>query len=83
MNDKFLRTIKKLGVNNKASFKAVSAKKLPKMFFFTDRNRVDDIFFVVQNLPKNSAIIIREYDLNSSRRLDFARKISIIAKKNR
>lgn len=76
MNDKFLRIIKKLGTKNKSSL----VKKLPKMFFFTDRNRFDDIFLVVENLPKNSAIIIREYDLNYSQRLEFANKISVIAK---
>ncbi len=77
MNDKFLRIIKKLEVKSKSS----SKKKLPKMFFFTDRNRVKDIFNVVQNLPKNSAIIIREYDLNNSQRFDFASQISDLARK--
>ena len=77
MNDKFLRIIKKLGVKNKSFLE----KKLPKMFFFTDRNRVDDVFAVVKNLPKNSAIIIREYDLENSQRLDFARIISDLARK--
>ncbi len=80
MNDKILRIIKKLAVKNKPSSSRKLCKKLPKMFFFTDRNRVDDIFLVVKNLPKNSAVIIREYDLNSARRLDFASKVSAIAK---
>jgi thiamine-phosphate pyrophosphorylase len=86
MNDKFLRIIKKLGAKDKASLprkpsKNKLAKNLPKMFFFTDRKRFDDIFKVVKNLPKNSAVIIREYDLNNAQRLDFALKISDIAKK--
>jgi thiamine-phosphate diphosphorylase len=57
-------------------------KNLPKIFFFTDRKRVEDIFKVVRNLPKNTAIIIREYDFDYLERLDFARKISLIAKQN-
>ncbi len=65
-----------MGLKNKS----YSAKKLPKMFFFTDRNRIKDIFAVVKNLPKDCAIIIREYDLNEAQRLDFASKISIIAR---
>jgi thiamine-phosphate pyrophosphorylase len=81
MNDKFLRTIKKLGAKGRLSLPRKLSKKLPKMFFFTDRKRFDDIFRAVQNLPRNSAVIIREYDLNNSQRLDFALKISDIAKK--
>ncbi len=81
MNDKFLRIIKKLGAKDKPSFKSPLVKKLPKMFFFTDRKRVKNIFAVVENLPKNSAIIIREYDLDEPQRLDFAQEIMAIAKK--
>jgi len=86
MNDKFLRIIKKLGAKDKSSLsrkpsKNKYSKNLPKMFFFTDRKRFDNIFRIVQNLPKNSAVIIREYDLSGAQRLDFALKISDIAKK--
>lgn len=55
-------------------------KNLPAMFFFTDRKRFDDIFSVISKLPQNSAIIIREYDLNFKEKLDFARKILKITK---
>lgn len=51
------------------------------MFFFSNEARVKNIFYVIENLSKNSAIIIREYDLNTSQRLDFAKKIINAAKK--
>ncbi|MCE3255203.1 MAG: thiE1 [Rickettsiaceae bacterium] len=79
MNDKFLRLARKLAAKPKLG----EHKNLPEMFFFTDRKRVKDIFSVVENLPKNSAVIIREYDLSEEKRLDFAQKIIAIARKNR
>jgi thiamine-phosphate pyrophosphorylase len=51
------------------------------MLFFTDKVRVKNIFDVINNLSKNSAIIIREYGLNKSQRLDFAKQIINVAKK--
>lgn len=48
---------------------------------FTDRKKIFDFEKVIQNLPKNSAIIIREYDLSKKDREDFARKIFTAAKK--
>lgn len=53
----------------------------PKLFFFTDRKRFDNIFQIIENLPKNTAIIIREYDLKYKDRLLFAKEIVLIARK--
>ena len=53
---------------------------LPTLFFFTNRKKFPNIFATIQKLPKNSAIIIREYDLNYQERLEFALKIIKIAK---
>jgi len=77
MNDGLLRKIKQLRVKNKS----ILVKNLPLMFFFTDRRAIKNIFSVIKNLPKDTAIIIREYDLNQNQRLDFAKKIINIAKK--
>jgi thiamine-phosphate pyrophosphorylase len=82
MNSKLLRIVKKLDAQDKLSLSRKLSKNLPKIFFFTDRKRLDDVFEVVTNLPKNSAVIIREYDLNFTKRLNFALKIRDIAKKN-
>ncbi len=76
MNQKILQEIKK--IRSKTTSTAV--KNLPAMFFFTDRKRVADIFSVIQKLPKNTAVIIREYDLSTQERLEFSQKIIRISK---
>ena len=43
--------------------------------FFTNRSLVTDFEEVIKNLPKNSTILIREYDLDKKLRQDFAQKI--------
>ena len=48
--------------------------------FFTDRNKVLDFKKTIANLPKNSAIIIREYDLDKKAREIFAREIVSLAR---
>lgn len=48
--------------------------------FFTDRKKISDFSSVIKNLPKNSAIVIREYDLDNKSREIFARKIINLAK---
>ncbi len=48
--------------------------------FFTDRKKVKCFEEVIKNLPINSAIIIREYDLDKKSREDFARKIIALAR---
>jgi thiamine-phosphate pyrophosphorylase len=70
------------GAEYSASFKSKikMINNLPKMFFFTDRKRAGNIFETVKNLPQNTAIIIREYDLDYLSRLEFAKKIALIAK---
>ena len=76
MNNKFLQEIKKLVPKSKLG----TDKNLPIMFFFTDRKRIGDVCAVVETLPKNTAIIIREYDLSFDDRYIFAQKISALAK---
>lgn len=51
--------------------------------FFTNRKKVSNFEKVIENLEKNSAIIIREYDLPKKDRKDFAKKIFAIARKRR
>ncbi len=48
--------------------------------FFTDRKKILDFDATIKNLPKNSAIIIREYDLAAAPRELFARKIIALAR---
>jgi thiamine-phosphate pyrophosphorylase len=48
--------------------------------FFTDRKKISDFEKTIKNLPKNSIIIIREYDLDKNLREDFAKKIINLAK---
>jgi thiamine-phosphate pyrophosphorylase len=80
MNYWLVKKAEKLNKNWAVKNNSASAKNLPAMFFFTDRKRVADIFNVIRNLPKNCAIIIREYDLIDDERLDFAKKIVAIAR---
>ena len=47
--------------------------------FFTDRKKVSDFEKVIKILPKNSAIIILEYDLDKKNREIFAQKIAKLA----
>jgi thiamine monophosphate synthase len=47
--------------------------------FFTDRGKVLDFEKAINNLPKNSKIIIREYDLDKKNREIFAKKIADLA----
>jgi thiamine monophosphate synthase len=78
MDNKTLTIIKKLRTKNKAKM----AKNLPALFFFSDRKKFNDIFAVIGKLPYGCAVIIREYDLNYDERLEFARKIIEVARKN-
>jgi thiamine monophosphate synthase len=56
-------------------------KKFPAApVFFTDRKKIFDFFSAIKNLPKNSTIIIREYDLKGHEREAFAKKIIALAK---
>ncbi len=48
--------------------------------FFTDRKKILDLETTIKNLPKNCAIIIREYDLDAKSREAFARKIIDLAR---
>lgn len=48
--------------------------------FFTDRKKILDLETTIKNLPKNCAIIIREYDLDAASREAFARKIIDLAR---
>ncbi len=48
--------------------------------FFTDRKKISDFEKTIKNLPKNSIIIIREYDLDKNLREAFAKKIISLAR---
>ena len=48
---------------------------------FTDRRKISDFDKIIKILPKNSVIIIREYDLDKNAREVFARKIFKSARK--
>jgi thiamine-phosphate pyrophosphorylase len=48
--------------------------------FFTDRKKISDFKKTIKNLPKNSIIIVREYDLEKNLREDFAKKIINLAR---
>ena len=48
--------------------------------FFTDRKKILDLENTIKNLPKNSAIIIREYDLDAKSREIFAQEIIDLAR---
>jgi thiamine monophosphate synthase len=48
--------------------------------FFTDRKKISNFAEVIKILPKNSIIIIREYDLDQNSREDFAQKVINLAR---
>lgn len=48
--------------------------------FFSDRKKILDFEATIKNLPKNCAIVIREYDLKPQLREIFARKIIDLAR---
>ncbi len=48
--------------------------------FFTDLKKISNPFSIIKNLPKNSLIIIREYDLEWHKREAFAAQIIALAK---
>lgn len=55
--------------------KSKAAKNLPALFFFTDRKKIPNWPEIVLHLPREVAIIVREYDLDESKRLNFIREI--------
>jgi len=69
--------IKKFEIKNKR-------KNLPATVFFTDRKKISaancNLESTIKNLPKHSAIIVREYDLNKQDREIFAQKIISLAR---
>ena len=63
----------------------LDAKKVYKKIgfnsvFFTDRKRCDNLITIIKKLPKNSAVIFREYDLEEEKREKLAREILLICK---
>lgn len=50
------------------------------VFFFTDRKRCADLNLAIKKLPKNSAVIFREYDLDEVSREKLAREIIAICR---
>ena len=62
-------------------FKKSSSKKdLPVSVFFSNRAVITSLESTIKHLPKNSAIIIREYDLEEKDREIFAKKIVALAR---
>lgn len=55
---------------------------LPTQILFSDRKKIKNLQQTIKNLGKNSAIIIREYDLESKARSNFAKKILQISSRN-
>ncbi len=48
--------------------------------FFTDRKKISDFKNIIARLPRGSAIIVREYDLNKIEREKFAQQIIDLVK---
>ena len=48
--------------------------------FFTDRKRCADLSLAIKKLPKNSAVIFREYDLDEAAREKLAQEIIAICR---
>ena len=80
---KFAENISRKDKKRRSKTKLRAVKNLPEMFFFTDRLRIKNIFNLIEELPKQTAIIIREYDLSFADRLHFIRKTIIIARKKK
>lgn len=57
--------------------------KLPAQILFTDRKKINNLEKTIKNLGKNSAIIIREYDLKTKDRSDFAKNVSKLSRQNK
>lgn len=77
MDQKILFEIKKFEKKNKKINRGLN---LPASVLFTDRKKISNLENTIKSLPKNSAIIIREYDLNKKDREIFAKKIQLFAK---
>jgi len=65
-------------MNQKILFEIKKFSTAP--IFFTDRKKISDFENVIKNLPKNSTVIIREYDLDQKSREEFAKKIISLAR---
>ncbi len=72
MNQESLFAIKKFNLDQ--------SQRKPVAVFFTDRKKITDFEKIIKTLPKNSAIIIREYDLEKKDREIFAKKIINLAR---
>ena len=62
------------------SRKPCKSKSFISLYFFTDRKKISDLNQVLKNLPKETCIIFREYDLQSQEREELALKYIKIAK---
>lgn len=69
--------IKKVKIRKR---KPCKSKNFNSLYFFTDRKKISDLNQVVKNLPKETCIIFREYDLPSQEREELALKYIKIAK---
>lgn len=71
--------LKKLA--NKKLISKQKRSKLPSLIFITDVEKVKNIFMTIENLPKDTLVIIRDY--NHPEREIYAEKIAAICKKRR
>jgi thiamine-phosphate pyrophosphorylase len=55
-------------------------KNLPPLIFLTERNRFENIFTTLNSIPEQTLVIIRDYDLGYSERLEYCKKIVEICK---
>jgi thiamine monophosphate synthase len=76
MNEKILFEIKKIRICNR---NRKFHHKFPVSIFFTDRKKISDFEETIKNLPQDSAIVVREYDLGKKDREIFAKKIIDLA----
>ena len=60
--------------------KPCKSKSFNSLYFFTDRKKIGDLNQVLKNLPKETCIIFREYDLPSQEREELALKYIKIAR---
>jgi thiamine monophosphate synthase len=77
INQKILLEIKK--------FRNISESinsRLSAGFYFTDRKKNNNLAKTINNLPKNSAVVFREYDLDFDKRIKLASKIVRICRQN-
>jgi thiamine monophosphate synthase len=62
-------------MNQEIIFEIKKFSGVPSSLVFTDRSKLTNLPQIIKNLPKNSAIILREYDLSESGRQNLMQEI--------